>query len=86
MITDIRKSNSLSDFDLLTAIVLSSDSHGKGHIHTPAKEISNGLLILESASAEKDQPEIGVRCGDQFLRMWIKPDHGFNVGDEISLH
>jgi hypothetical protein len=85
IITDIRKSNALNGFDLLTAIVLNFEGQDESRILSMAKKYCNSLLILESATAEKDHPEIGVRCGDQFLRMWIKTHHNFKVGDEICL-
>ena len=42
------------------------------------------LLVLESATAEEEIPAIGVRCGDQYIRIRAKPDHGLMVGEEIQ--
>lgn len=45
----------------------------------------HGLLALESSTADKDLPAIGVRKGDQFIHMRAKSDHGLMVGEEIQL-
>jgi hypothetical protein len=83
IITEIRKSKSLSDFDLLTAVFLNSEGCDDSCIQSSFKKSCNGLVILESATAEQDLPDIGVKCGDRFLRMWAKPYHGLMVGDEM---
>ena len=43
------------------------------------------LLVLESATAEEEIPAIGVCCGDQYIRIRAKPDHGLMVGEKIRL-
>jgi len=88
VITDIRRSSTFSSFDLLTAVILDANGHDNQHILSLAKKNCKGLLILESAIADKEFPNIGVRrgdqfLGDQFLRMWANPDHGLQVGEEL---
>jgi hypothetical protein len=67
----------------LTAIFTSKDSCDDEFMLSGAKINCKGVLILESSTAEKDLPDIGVKRGDQFLRMWAKPDHGLAVGREL---
>ena len=83
VITDIRRSGTFSSFDLLTAVILDANGHDNQHILSLAKKNCKGLLILESAIADKEFPNIGVRRGDQFLRMWANLDHGLQVGEEL---
>lgn len=83
VITDIRKSSSLSDFDLLTAIILDSENHDEQCILTLAKKSCKGLLILERSIAEQAIPDIGVRRGNHVLRIRANLDHGLKVGDEL---
>lgn len=81
MITDIRKSCCDKGFDLVTAIFLSSagyDAIGLKYLD------EKSLLVLESATAQKEIPAIGVRSGDQYIRIRAKPDHGLMVGEEIQ--
>ena len=85
IITDIRKSGCDGDFDLITAIILSAESSDLSCVFPQANKSCNGLLILESAIAEKELTSIGVHKGDQFMRMWAKPYHGLQVGETISL-
>ncbi|NPV61031.1 MAG: hypothetical protein HPY61_00080 [Methanotrichaceae archaeon] len=67
----------------MTAIVTGKDSCDDGSMLSAAKINCKGVLILESSTAERDLPEIGVKRGDQFLRIWAKPDHGLAVGGEL---
>jgi hypothetical protein len=83
IITDIRKSNSERGFDLITAILLSSEGNDTSGLMSLAKKSCNGLLILENSTAERDLPSIGVRRGDQFLRIWAPSGHGLCAGEEI---
>ncbi len=81
IITDIRKSCCDTRFDLITAIFLSRDGSGtRGRMYLDERSI----LVLESATAQGEIPAIGVRCGDQYIRLRAKPDHGLMVGDEIQ--
>jgi hypothetical protein len=81
MITDIRKSCCDRRSDLVTAIFLSKE----GYYANGIKSLDDkSLLVLESATAEQDNPEIGVHCGDHFIRILARPDHGLMVGDEIQ--
>jgi hypothetical protein len=43
------------------------------------------LLVFEGATSEEELTVMGVRKGDQFIRMLVKPNHGLNVGDGIEL-
>ena len=81
MITDIRKSCCDKGFDLVTAIFLSRagyDASGLKYLD------EKSLLVLESATAQEEIPAIGVRCGDQYIRIRAKPVHGLMVGEEIQ--
>lgn len=80
MITDIRKSCCDRGFDLVTAILLSRDGYDASRLKSLD---GRSLLVLESATAEEEMAAIGVRCGDQYIRMRAKPDHGLMVGEEI---
>ncbi|MDD2755650.1 MAG: hypothetical protein PHS80_09000 [Methanothrix sp.] len=81
MITDIRKSSCDTRFDLITAIFLSLDGHEtRGRRYLDERSV----LVLESATAQEEIPAIGVRTGDQYIRLRAKPDHGLMVGDEIQ--
>ena len=50
-----------------------------------SKKSRDGLLVLESTTADKELPAIGVRKGDQFIHMWAKLGHGLKVGEEMRL-
>ncbi len=78
LITDIRKSCCDKGFDLVTAIFLSRVGYDLRSLD------EKSLLVLESATAEVEIPAIGVRCGDQYLRIRAEPDHGLMVGEEIQ--
>jgi len=81
MITDIRKSRRDKRFDLVTAIFLSREGYdASGLKHLDEKS----LLLLESATAEEEIPSIGVHCGDQYIHIRARPDHGLMVGEEIQ--
>ena len=82
MITDIRKSCCDTGFDLVTAIFFSRDSDDTIGLRSLDE---SSLLVLESATAQEEIPAIGVRCGDQYIRLRAKPDHGLMVGEEIRL-
>lgn len=83
VITDIRKSTSEKDFDVITAKLLSAEVYDAVVLASMAKKSCNGLLILESSTAEDDLPSIGVHKGDQFLRIWAPSGHGLCAGEEI---
>jgi hypothetical protein len=83
MITDIRKSSCYKGFDLVTGIFLNSagyDASGLRYLD------EKSLLVLECASAEEEIPVIGVRGGDQNIRIRAKPDHGLMVREDIRLN
>lgn len=84
MITDIRKSDYNSGFDLVTAIILSTENCEDAQLLSMVKKRCNSLLVLESSTAEDEIPAIGVRKGDQFIRMWASPDHKLKIGDEMQ--
>jgi len=81
LITDIRKSCCDRGFDLVTAIFLSRVGYDAGKLRSLDEK---SLLVLESATAEEEIPAIGVRRGDQYLRIRAEPDHGLMVGEEIQ--
>jgi hypothetical protein len=82
MITDIRKSRCDEDYDLITGVIASSN----GNNAKKSLPIGNkSLLVLESATANRDIPSIGVSCGDQYIRMRANPEHGLSVGEEITI-
>ena len=85
IITDIRKSGFNNDFDLVTAIILGKENCSDHQPFSISKRSHDGLLVLESATADKELPTIGVRKGDQFIHMWAKHGHGLEVGKEIRL-
>ena len=82
MITDIRKSIYDSGSDIVTAVFMNGEVRGGDKIRSPNE---NTLLALESATAQKDIPAIGVHCGDQYIRMRANPDHGLAVGERLRL-
>ena len=82
MITDIRKSIYDSGSDIVTAVFMNGEVRGGDKIRFPDENI---LLALESATAQKDIPAIGVHCGDQYIRMRANPGHGLAVGERIIL-
>jgi hypothetical protein len=84
IITDIRKSHSDNGFDLITAIILNRVDYDPRRLSL-AKKKCDGLLVLESGTAEMELPSIGVRKGDLFIRMWAKSNHGLVAGKEIRL-
>lgn len=83
IITDIKESGYDHRINLITATVLSDRLIDIDRIPLVAKRVLDGLLILERATAEEELPAIGVHRGEQFLRIWVKSDHGLNVGDRI---
>ena len=85
MITDIRKSCYDSGFDLVTAIILSQEGLNARRCASPMKKSCDGLLVLESVSAEQEMPAIGVHRGDQYLRILAETRHDLKVGEEILL-
>lgn len=82
MITDIRKSCCDRGFDLVTAVLLDSEDCNLDGLRSIDDK---RIVILESATAQKENPEIGVRSGDQYLRMKLKINHGLCVGEAINL-
>ena len=82
MITDIRKSINDCGSDIVTAVFMNGEVRGGDKIRFPDENI---LLALESATAQKDIPAIGVHCGDQYIRMRANPGHGLAVGERIRL-
>ena len=82
MITDIRKSCLDQDFDLITGVLTSNNGNGPGRAHAVEKR---SLLVLESATADRDIPSMGIACGEQYIRMRAEPEHGLSVGEEITL-
>jgi hypothetical protein len=61
---------------------MNGEVRGGDKIRFPDENI---LLALESATAQKDIPAIGVHCGDQYIRMRANPGHGLAVGERIRL-
>jgi hypothetical protein len=59
-ITDIRKSFCDRGFDLVTAVLLGSEDHDFNELRSLDEK---RIVILESSTAQKENPEIGVRCG-----------------------
>lgn len=82
-ITDIRKSFCDRGFDLVTAVFLGSEDHDFNELKSLDEK---RIVILESSTAQKENPEIGVRCGDQYVRMKIKMKHGLCVGEAITFN
>ncbi len=82
MITDIRKSINDCGSDIVTAVFMNEDVHGGDKIRS---QDENALLALESATAQKDIPAIGVHCGDQYIRMRANPGHGLAIGERLIL-
>jgi hypothetical protein len=81
IITDIRRSAYSGDFDLITAMFLSAGNPASTQLLSMAKESCHCILVLESATAERDFPPLGLRKGDQFVRMWARCGHGLKVGE-----
>ena len=82
MITDIRKSIYDSGSDIVTAVFMNGEVRSGDKIRFPDENI---LLALESATAQKNIPAIGVHCGDQYIRLRANPGHCLAVGERISL-
>ena len=82
-ITDIRKSRCDKGFDLVTAIFLSRAGYDASGLRSLNEK---SLLVLECATAEEEIPAIGVRSGDQYIRIRAKLGHGLMVGKEIRLN
>jgi hypothetical protein len=82
MITDIRKSCCDRGFDLVTAIILNKDAQ---NARVPLLLDEKSILMLESATAQEEIPEIGVHSGDQYIRIRAKPDQGMAAGDQVQL-
>ncbi len=81
MITDIRKSCCDRDFDLVTAVFLDNDNHNLDGLRSIDEKC---IVILESATAQKESTQIGVRRGDRYIRMKLKINHGLCVGEAIT--
>ncbi len=85
IITDIRKSSCDESMDLLTGIILNGNGQDEHCLLSAVKKSCLGLVILESATAERAIPALRIQKGDQYLRMWVRPGHGLNAGEEIML-
>jgi hypothetical protein len=81
-VTDIRENGCDRVFDVITAIFLNRYDHVCG---VQRSLDGSGLLMLESSTAQKEIPQIGVHSGDQYIRMRAKSDHELSVGEEIWL-
>ena len=80
MVTNIKESCD-REFDLITAKFL----NGSGYASRKVKPLDRrSLLVLESATAKREMEEIGVLCGDQFIRLKARKNHGLAVGDAIT--
>ncbi len=81
MVTNIKESCD-REFDLVTAKFL----NGSVYVSRKVKPLDRrSLLVLESATAKRDMAELGVLCGDQFIRMRARKNHGLEMGDAITL-
>ena len=80
MIKDIRKSCCDRGFDLVTAVFL----HKNRNLDGIRSIDERCIVILESATAQKENPQIGVRSGDRCIRMKLKINHGLCVGEAIT--
>lgn len=85
IITDVKYSTWKLGQDIITAVIAGSESENFYHFLTQVKEFCQCQMILESATAIYDQPEIGVKKGDFYFRMWSNLDHGLKAGDELVL-
>jgi hypothetical protein len=48
-----------------------------------AKDRCKGKMILESSTAERAFPEIGVHKGEFYINILSSKDHGLKTGDEL---
>jgi hypothetical protein len=48
-----------------------------------AKGRCTGKMILESSTAERAFPEIGVHKGEFYINILSSKDHGLKTGDEL---
>lgn len=85
MITDIRKSSYDNGSDIVTAVFLNGGVHDSDRMDRISSLDEWLLLALESATAQKDIPTIGVHCKDQYIRLRANPGHGLVVGERIRL-
>jgi hypothetical protein len=83
VITDIRKSHFDSEFDLITAVILNAKDHDH-RLLSPVKKSCSRFLVFEGITSEEELTVIGVRKGDQFIRVLAELNHGLNVGDGID--
>lgn len=84
-ITDIKCSKWDIGQDIITAVIVNAECEDFSRLLIRAKEICQSRMILESATASEDLPEIGVKKGDLFIMMQSGFDHGLKVGDELVL-
>jgi hypothetical protein len=80
MITDVKQSGCDRVFDVITAVFLSRDNYDANTLRSPNR---GSLMVLESATAQKEIPAIGVRRGDQYIRLRAKLGHGLSAGDVV---
>jgi hypothetical protein len=85
IITNIKCSKWDIGQDIITAVITNARSDDISRLLIRAKELCLCQMILESAAAAEDHPQIGVKKGDLYLRMQSSLDHGLKVGDEIAL-
>ncbi len=81
-ITDIRKSCCDRGFDLVTAVLLNGIAPDAAAVR---RVDEMRMLVMESATAQKEIPAIGICCGDQYIRWRARLDHGLTVGEVVSL-
>ncbi len=82
VITDIRKSCCDRGFDLVTAVFIRRKCDCADRLKSVDRR---GILVLESATARQDYPDIGVHRGDQYMRLRAKSDLGLKRGEAIHL-
>ena len=83
IITDIRKSYCDNECDLITAVILRDEDQDSRCLN-PAKKSCSSLLVLQSGTAERMSPSIGVQKGDQVISMLAEHNHGLIVGEAIQ--
>jgi Ni,Fe-hydrogenase III large subunit len=85
IITDIKCSKWDIGQDIITAVIVNAECEDFSRLLIQAKEICQSQMILESATALEDLPEIDVKKGDLFIRMQASFGHDLKVGDELVL-
>jgi hypothetical protein len=69
---------------LIDAVIQNAEDRDS-QLLSMVKKSYRRLLVFEGATSEEELTVMGVRKGDQFIRMLVKPNHGLNVGDGIEL-